>query len=144
MSPSGSNRSTRIYALPYRIARKVMSQIVILSILSTAIGLLGLRIVMQLTHYLTKRPVPIEKLVVGLRPKLWMTAGLGIFFAAFYLSTIFLISKFLDEELRRDLFTLAYKHPAAFIYGGLALFASISLGILVVRSIIKRIYNTKR
>jgi hypothetical protein len=121
-----------------------MFQIITISILSTLVGLLGLKIVMQVTHYLTKRPVTFNKLLAGLRPKLWMTAWLGAFFACFYLSTVYLAAKFLDGDLRQELFNIAYHHPTYFIYAGLAMFASISLGILVVRSVIKRVYNSRR
>lgn len=121
-----------------------MFQIIVISILSVLVGLLGLQLVMQITYYLTKRPVSISRLFEGLKPKLYMTAGIGVFFACLYLGVVSLAAWLLDGDIRQHLFNMAYHHPTYFIYGGLALFAFISLGILVVRSVIKRVYNSKR
>lgn len=121
-----------------------MFQIIVISILAILIALMGLKIAIQVTQYITKKPVSFDRVFAGLRPKLWMTAGLGAFFACFYLGAVLLTANFLDADVRHQLFDMAYRHPTYFIYGGLAVFASISLGILVVRSIIKRVYNSKR
>jgi hypothetical protein len=121
-----------------------MIQVMILSVLSIVIGLLGLKLMIQITHFLTKRPVSFSKLTQELRAKLWMTACLGLFFACLYIFVVYLASWALEGEIRQDLFNAVYHHPTTFIYGGLALFSSISLGILVVRSLIKRVYNSKR
>lgn len=121
-----------------------MFQIVVISFLSIVIGLLGLILVIQMTHYITKRPISFQKLFDGLHSKLWMTAGLGFFFACLYPLIVFLISWALDENTRQSLFNMAYHHPVYFIYAGLATFAFISIGILGVRSVIKRVYNSKR
>lgn len=121
-----------------------MFQIIIISILSIIIGLLGLKIAMQITHYLTKRPVSFKRLFNGLRQKLWMTACLGVFFTALYLTVVSLAAWMLEGDMRQSLFNTVYRYPTYFIYGGLALFSSISLGILVVRSVIKKVYNSRR
>lgn len=121
-----------------------MFQIIIISILAVIVGLLGFVLAMQLTHYVTKRPVSFDKLLEGLKPKLWMTAGLGVFFTCFYLLIVIFISWMLDGTMRQELFSMAYRHPTYFIYGGLGVFAFISLGILVIRGVIKRVYNSKR
>ena len=121
-----------------------MFQIFIISILSIIVGLLGLKIAMQITHCLTKRPVSFKRLSNGLRPKLWMTACLGTFFAVLYLTVVLLASWILEGDMRQRLFNFVYRHPTDFIYGGLAVFSAISLGILAVRSVIKKVYNSKR
>lgn len=121
-----------------------MFQIITISILSVLIALIGLRIAIQVTQYITKKPVSFDRLFAGLKPKLWMTASLGIFFTCFYLGVVLLTANFLEGDMRQQLFNIAYHHPTYFIYGGLALFATISLGILVVRSVIKRVYNSRR
>lgn len=121
-----------------------MFQIFTISLLSIIVGLLGLRIAMQVTHYLTKRPVTFNRLFAGLQQKLWMTACLGIFFACLYLTVVSLAAWMLEGDMRQTLFNIVYRHPTYFIYGGLGLFSSISLGILVVRSIIKKVYNSRK
>lgn len=107
------------------------------------VGCLGLLLALKFAPYLTKQPVSVRRIFVGLKPKLWMTAGLGLFFSASYAGIILLAARLLDNETRQILFKLALHHPTYFIYTGLTLFASISLITLVVRKIIKLLYNAK-
>lgn len=120
-----------------------MLEVVVICSLFLLVGWLGLLVALKLAPYLTSRPVSVERIFVGLKPKLWMTAGLGLFFAGFYVAIILLAARLLDAERRQNLFQLALRHPTYFIYAGLTLFASISLTTLAVRKIIKRLYNAK-
>jgi hypothetical protein len=108
------------------------------------LGMLGLFLSLKVAELLTKKPVVVSRIFEGLRPKLWMTAGLGSFFSLLYIATLWLMAYLLDGERKSQLFELALHHPTDFIYGGLCLFITISLAILLVRSVIKRLYNASR
>ena len=71
-----------------------------------------------------------------------MTAGLGLFFVLFYVGIVLGISYWFDAEMRQAVFQMAYRHPQYFIYAGLGFFVLFSLCVLVVRSLIKRVYNS--
>lgn len=107
------------------------------------VGWLGLLVALKFAPYFINNPVSVRRIFVGLKPKLWMTAGLGLFFAGFYVSIILCAARLLDSETRQSLFLLALHHPTYFIYAGLALFASISLSTLAIRKVIKCLYNAK-
>lgn len=105
-------------------------------------GLWALAVALHTAQYAMKRKVSFSALFAGLKPKLWMTAGLGCFFFALYGFIVLIASRFIDAEMRHSLFSAAKSHPTYFIYGGLLVFVLISLSILAVRSGIKRIYNS--
>lgn len=121
-----------------------MLQILLITTLFLVLGWLGLSCALLLAQYFMKRPPTIHTLFIDLKPKLWMTAGVGIFFFSLYGCLILLFSFFMNQEVRQSLFSMALRHPTYFIYGGLSIFVTISLSILVVRSFIKHIYNSKR
>lgn len=121
-----------------------MFQIALITILILILGCLGLRTALLAAQYFMKRPISIRALFIGLKPKLWMSAGVGIFFLSLYGFIVLLSSFFLDFEMRQYIFFQALSHPTYFIYGGLSLFVIISLSILVVRSVIKRVYNSRK
>lgn len=121
-----------------------MFQIATISILAIAIAALGLILALQLTHLITKRPVEIRKLFIGLEPKLWMTAGLGCFFFSLYFGGVWLASRLIDPHARKALFNLVLQYPIHFVYGGLSLFVLISLSVLAIRGLIKRAYNSRK
>lgn len=118
-----------------------MWQVIVPCFLLMIAGLLGLFAALKVAQSLTRRPVTLSKLTIDLWPKLWMTAGLGIFFFGFYVLAVMICGYWIDAEMRQRLFNLALRHPTKFIYAGMGLFASISLGVLVIRSAIKRLYN---
>jgi hypothetical protein len=74
--------------------------------------------------------------------KMWMTLSLGLLFFTLYLLTVALGSH-LVRQWGTDFFFLVYRHPVAFIYGGLWLFAFLSLSIYLVRMFIKYLYLTR-
>ena len=78
------------------------------------------------------------------RKKMWMTAGLGLFFGGLYLTLILLGSHIIDPELRLDIFHLLYKHPVEFIYLGLLVFACTTITIYLIRMIIIFLYSNSR
>lgn len=121
-----------------------MLQIFLITLLILILGCLGLSCALLLAQCFMKRPPSIRALFIDLKPKLWMTAGVGIFFFSLYGCLVILFSFFIDQEMRQSLFSMALRHPNYFIYGGLTIFVTISLSILMVRSIIKRVYNSKR
>lgn len=90
-----------------------------------------------------KKKISLSALFVGLQPKLFMTAALGLFFFSLYIFIVWLLSYFLDDEMRQSLFKAIYSYPVYFAYGGLAIFIAISVSIVLVRSVIKRFYNSR-
>lgn len=74
--------------------------------------------------------------------KIWMTISLGTLFFGLYLLTICLGVYFL-RQWRTELFFLVYRHPIDFVYGGLWLFAFLSLSIYLARMFIKYLYLTR-
>lgn len=117
---------------------------ILLLALFACLGWQGLRCGLLLAQYFTGRPIFLQSIFVGLRPKLWMSAGLGAFFFALYVAILFAASHLLDASSRQTLLHIAHTHPVYCLYGGLLLFVAISLLIVGVRSIIKRIYNAKK
>ena len=112
-------------------------------------GCVGLMVSLQCARYFMKGPVSVGKIFYGLRPKLWMTAGVGCFFLIFYCFTLFVGTNLINSdnpenmETRLKIFNLMRSNPILFIYLGLTVFVLISISILGVRSIIKRIYNSR-
>ena len=74
--------------------------------------------------------------------KMAMTFCLGFFFFGLYLLVVFSSAYFI-ESWKNDLFFLAYRNPIPFIYGGLFLFALLSLSIYLIRMVIKYFYLTR-
>jgi len=74
--------------------------------------------------------------------KMWMTASLGLLFFSFYVLAVIVGSR-LIHQWGADFFFLVYHNPVAFIYGGLWLFALLSLTIYLVRMFIKYFYLTR-
>lgn len=74
--------------------------------------------------------------------KIWMTIGLGCFFFFLYFFSVVLGSH-LIRHWQSDFFLLVYQYPVAFVYGGLSLFAFLSLTIYLVRMFIKYVYLTR-
>lgn len=90
-----------------------------------------------------RRPWSIKKLLIGFKAKMWMTFGLGLVFFSFYFLLVLLCSKYINQEMGAALFFSAYRSPRLFIYGGLLLFACVSLTIYLVRMIIKYLFITR-
>jgi hypothetical protein len=119
-------------------------QVIIIVCLFLLIGCLCLSIALCVARYFMHKRVSVRSLFIGLKPKLWMTAGLGVFFIFLYAGIVLIVSRWFDAEKRLELFQLAYRYPIEFIYGGLVLFVLFSLSVLAVRSLIKRIYNSTK
>lgn len=105
------------------------------------VGIVLLMGSLRLARCFMQRDVRVSNLLVGLKPKLWMTACLGIFFFSLYAMVVVLGAYFLDDKMRQFLFHSARDNPVLFIYGGLLVFMGISIGIIAVRSAIKRVYT---
>lgn len=73
--------------------------------------------------------------------KIWMTLGLGSVFFSLYFLVVYSGSSFM-RQWGPELIFVAQKNPLYFIYGGLALFATLSLTIYFVRTVIKYLYLT--
>ena len=74
--------------------------------------------------------------------KMWMTFCLGFSFFGFYFLIVNL-SIYYIKPLGSDLFFLAYHNPTVFVYGGLFLFACLTLSIYFFRMLIKYLYLTR-
>lgn len=108
-------------------------------------GLLIVGLLIYSAMHFFKMPLKfsIRPLLLNFAQKMWMTAGLGVFFFGLYIALVFFGSMTIDSNLRLDLFFLLYKHPTQFIYLGLFVFACASLLSLFVRMVIKFFYNSK-
>lgn len=73
--------------------------------------------------------------------KMWITLGLGLFFFSLY-TLVVMIGAPLIREWGTDFFFLVYKNPVWFIYGGMGLFALLSVTIYLGRMAIKYFYLT--
>ncbi|MBA3604257.1 MAG: hypothetical protein H0W50_11630 [Parachlamydiaceae bacterium] len=118
-------------------------QMIIIVIIILIAGAIGLMFALQSAQYFMGRPISIRKIFDGLKAKIWMTAGVGIFFFIFYATIVLIGTNYINSEIRIKIFYLMRKDPILFVYLGLVLFVTTSLSILVVRSIIKRIYNSR-
>ena len=74
--------------------------------------------------------------------KMWMTLCLGLLFFFLYFMTVALGSHVV-RQWGTDFFFIVYRNPVTFIYGGLWLFAFLSLSIYLVRMFIKYVYLTR-
>lgn len=74
--------------------------------------------------------------------KMCMTLSLGGLFFSLYLLFVGL-GTFLVHHSQIDLFSLLHRHFVEFVYGGLWLFALLSLSIYLARMVIKYFYLTK-
>lgn len=104
----------------------------------------GLLLVMGMAYYAYRRLSKnwsFKYLFKDFKRKMWMTISLGGLFLFLYLLLIG-ISFYIIKQAKIDLFSLFYHYPIDFIYGGLALFAFISLSIYLARMIIKYVYLT--
>ncbi len=118
-------------------------QMILIVLIFLIAGGIGLMLSIQCAQYFMGRPISIRKIFDGLKAKIWMTAGVGFFFFIFYATLVLIGTNFINSEMRMKLFYWMRNDPILFVYLGLVLFVTISLSILVVRSIIKRIYNSR-
>ena len=106
---------------------------------------LGLILICLLAFYAFKRLSrgwSFKVLFKDFNRKMWMTVSLGGLFFGLYLLIVGLIVYFVRQG-KTDLFSLAYQHPIEFVYGGLWLFAFLSLSIYLARMVIKYFYLTR-
>jgi hypothetical protein len=73
--------------------------------------------------------------------KMWMTAGLGIFFFSLYALAV-VVGAPIIRQWGASFFFLVYQNPLLFIYGGMGLFALLSVSIYLARLAIKYFYLT--
>lgn len=92
---------------------------------------------------LMKKKFSLNSIFHDFDKKLWMIAGLGPLFLGLYFLIIYLAT-FTETTTRLDFFFLLYKHPVEFIYLGLFIFASTTIGIYCARLLIKYVYNSKQ
>jgi hypothetical protein len=106
-------------------------------------GVLLLNLALSAVRHRLGRRVDIYAMFHEIRPKMWMTAGLGSVFLFLYLSIVLMGSYFNDSQFRIHLFMIMYEHPTMFVYLGLLIFASFSTAVYLVRVIIKALYNNR-
>lgn len=107
--------------------------------------ILGLAVVGLLACYAFKhlsRGWSLKVLFKDFNRKLWMTISLGSLFFGLYLLVV-AMGMYAAVQWRSELLFLAYRHPVELVYGGLWLFACISLSIYLVRMFIKYFYLTR-
>ncbi len=108
------------------------------------IGLILLYAFTQITELITHKKVRLRSLFINFKQKMWMTAGLGIFFAGLYGFLLYYGSIKLDGKAKQALFHNVYQNPVHYIYLGLFIFVSISIIIYILRLIIIYFYNSKK
>ncbi|MEI8366378.1 MAG: hypothetical protein WCF65_08155 [Parachlamydiaceae bacterium] len=106
-------------------------------------GVMMYYIAIAFSEWVVGRKISARFLLKNFGQKMWMTTGLGLFFAAIYLLVIFGGSYLFDEKSRLSLLLLMYKQPVDFIYLGLLTFACASLLIYFARMVIIHLYNTR-
>ncbi len=118
-------------------------QATLIVVMFLLIGWLTLLVSLRVAQIFMKRELSISRIFYGLKPKLFMTAALGGFFISLYIAVVYFGAYLLSGEVRQTLFNYVRTYPIYFVYGGLVLFVSVSLTILIVRSFIKRFYNSR-
>lgn len=83
-----------------------------------------------------------QMLFKDFKRKMWMTVSLGFVFLSVYFLIVALGAYFVPRW-RTDLFFLVYQNPVPFIYGGLWIFACLSLSIYLARMVVKYFYTTR-
>jgi hypothetical protein len=106
-------------------------------------GLMLFHIAMRFAEWIMNEKFSIHSIFKDFRQKMWMTVGLGTLFLSLYLIVVLLGSSVVDSQVRLNFFFLVYRHPVAFIYLGLLIFACISISIYIARLAIKYFYNTR-
>ncbi len=81
-------------------------------------------------------------LFTGFNRKIWMTFCLGGVYFSLYLFIVSLSVYFMRNQ-GTALLLIAYQHPIELVYGGLWLFACLSLTIYLTRLVIKYFYLTR-
>jgi hypothetical protein len=113
----------------------------------STILLLGL-LLFQLSLHLAKRrmakKVSVRSLFLNFHQKIYMTAGLGIFFFSLYFCSVPLLSLWIESKGRVHCFNFLLNHLVEFIYLGLICFTFITISIYLVRMAIKSRYNSRR
>jgi len=84
----------------------------------------------------------LQRLYYEFNRKIWMTLFLGMTFFGLYLGIVLLSAKF-AQPFAAKILVLARQHPKEFVYGGLCVFALLSLSIYFTRMIIKYFYLTR-
>jgi len=97
---------------------------------------------LYLMKLLMNKPWGFRALFVNFKQKIWMTAGLGLFFCGLYLTLLMLCSK-VSSTTKGQIFLSMQNEPTRFIYLGLLIFLSVSVTICLIRSCIKRLYNKR-
>lgn len=108
-----------------------------------ALGLVLFRIAMNLSALVMQKEVSMHSLFKNFGQKMWMTTGLGLLFFGIYLLIVYFLSRVDDPSVRLNFFLMVYRNPIPFIYLGLLFFACVSVGIILVRMVIKYLYNRK-
>lgn len=84
----------------------------------------------------------IHQLFKDFNRKICMTVSLGVLFFSIYFLAVWIGSYFV-LKWRSDILFFVYQNPLPFIYGGLSLFAALSLTIYLARMIVKYFYLTR-
>ena len=114
----------------------------IIYLLSITLGFILINFIL-LSFYQLKKQQGLISIWLGFKRKIWMTIGLGVFFLFSYLGVIFSISYFSTAEWNLHIFSIIYHSPTPWIYGGLWVFACLSLCIYLVRMGIKYYFLTR-
>ncbi len=116
-----------------------------ISLLVYAMLLLGFLLVLVLAVYAAMRlgrGWSFKLLFKDFNRKMWMTLSLGAVFFTLYFLIVYFGATY-AQQWGPDLIFVVYRNPVLFIYGGLALFAFLSLSIYLVRMLIKYLYLTR-
>lgn len=117
--------------------------IVVITLFVLAIGFTLFQLALLFAKRTMRKKVSVRSLFRDFHQKMYMTAGLGIFFFSLYFFLVWMASLWIDPKKRLEYFTLVMQHPVEFIYLGLATFATLSVAIYMIRVVIKYRYNNK-
>lgn len=117
-------------------------QVVIFIVLICLLGFYLLKISLNAAALIMKKDVSPRKILFNFKEKMWMTAGLGLFFFGSYLIILVTLSLFKHEMAGLDIFYFCYHNPTFCIYLSLGIFVLFSALIYTIRRLIIFLHNS--
>lgn len=115
-----------------------IGSIAIASILGVLLFLIGC----QLTRHVRDVGCHPLRLLRAFDEKMWMTFGLGVFFACLYLLINFIGSWVIEPKLFLEGWKAGLEHPSRWLYWGALVVVCNSLLIYTIRLVVMHVYNS--
>lgn len=118
-------------------------QILITFLLMLSAGLLLFFVAIFFAKRSLNEKISVRLVFKDFGQKMWLTAGIGIYFCLLYFSVIYAVSSMTNLIGPQNLFQLLYQHPIAFAYLGLFIFVLVTASTYLARMVIKYLYNRR-